>query len=143
MRVVLFILMLTLLPLRGWVGDAMATNMAVAELQSAAQSKISMPPLADQSVKARAGVVVVIKSTSVHGGSAGSDCAGHTAASAAALDDADACTPCAACGACHSASISSVAPAWAAAVHGSTLPAWPADAFLSADAADTQKPPIF
>ena len=142
MRVLLFILMLVLLPLRGWMGDAMATSMAVAELQAAASPKTAMYSVADQASKTRASAGFYAKNESTHAVSAVSDCAGHTAAAQTDTDDADHCTPCSACGACHSASMSSPTPVWAAAVHGATPGVWPADAFLSADAATTQKPPI-
>jgi len=142
MRVLLFILMLTLLPLRGWMGDAMATSMAVAELQAAASAKTAIHSIADQASKTMASVGFDVKNTSNHAVSAMSDCAGHTAAAQTDTDNADHCTPCSACGACHSASMSSPAPVWAAAVHGSTPLVWPADAFFSADAAPGQKPPI-
>lgn len=145
MRILLFILMLTLLPLRGWMGDAMATSMAVAELQAAASPKNAMHSVASQASNTRASTGFDAENTSNHAVSAVSavsDCAGHAAAAVADSGDADHCTPCSACGACHSASMSSPDPVWAAAVHGSTPVIWPADAFLSADAAATQKPPI-
>ena len=140
MRVLLFILMLTLLPLRGWMGDAMATSMAVAELQAVAGSKIAIHSVAGKATDLRAVTGFDAEIPSHSAVAAGSDCTGHTAAADA--DDADHCTPCSACGACHSASMSSTAPALAAAVHGATPMAWLDDAFLSADAAAHQKPPI-
>jgi hypothetical protein len=145
MRVVLFILMLTLLPLRGWMGDAMATGMAVAELKSPSLSQIAMHSIADGLDKSSAGIGFNAQNMTVHQISADttlSDCAGHTAADNMALDDDGHCTPCAACGACHSASMNTAVPQWAPAVHGSAPTARSADAFFSADTAAQQKPPI-
>ena len=145
MRLLLFILMLALLPIRGWMGDAMATGMAVAELQAAANPKTAMHSAANQTSKRMAGSGPNVETTSHHAVSAVSDCAGHAAAAptdANHTDDADHCTPCPACGACHSASMSTAALAWSAVVHGSTPMIWPADAFFSADAVPRQKTPI-
>lgn len=145
MRILLFILMLALLPMRGWMGDAMATSMAVAEMQAAAGPKNAMHSAADQASKRLDGSGFDLETTSHHTVSAFSDCAGHTAAAptgANHTDDADHCTPCPACGACHSASMSTTAPTWATVVHGSTPMIWPADAYFSADAVSRQKPPI-
>jgi hypothetical protein len=142
MRMLLFILMLVLLPIRGWMGDAMATGMALAELQAAAGPKNAMHSAANQASKLMAGSGFNVETTSRH---AVSDCAGHVAAAptdANNTDDADHCTPCPACGACHSASMSTAAHAWSAVVHGSTPMIWPANAFFSADAVPRQKTPI-
>jgi hypothetical protein len=145
MRAVLFILMLVLLPLRGWMGDAMATGMAVAELHAASSTISATHSGAEQAGKVWAKDGFDTKSTSMQAepvAAMPSDCAGHAGADDSAAADADHCTPCSACGACHSASMSTAALDWAAAVHGSAPLAWPADAFFSADAAPHQKPPI-
>ena len=144
MRILLFVLMLALLPIRGWMGDAMATSMAVAELQAAASTKNAVHSVADEANNFRA-TAFEADTTSRHTVSVISDCAGHAAMAptdANHTDDADHCTPCSACGACHSASMSTTAPTWATVVHGSTPMIWPADAYFSADAVSRQKPPI-
>ena len=145
MRVLLFILMLVLLPVRGWMGDAMATGMAVAELHAANSTKPAIHSVADQANKTWAKDSFYTNNASMQAHSvtgAPSDCAGHAGADDSATADADHCTPCSACGACHSASMSTATLDWAAAVHGSAPLAWPADAFFSAVAAPHQKPPI-
>ncbi|MBC7548003.1 MAG: hypothetical protein H7224_05085 [Polaromonas sp.] len=148
MRLLLFILMLTLLPLRGWMGDAMATGMAVAELRAAASPKSTIHSIATSPGKSGPSIGFDEKNLSKVDVSAASvlsstpDCAGHTVADNMATDDDGHCTPCAACGACHSASMSTTDPQWASAVHGTAPKASQADAFFSADAALRQKPPI-
>jgi hypothetical protein len=148
MRMLLFILMLTLLPLRGWMGDAMATGMAVAELQASVSAKN-----VDGAMHSVAGSAINVGTESTFHSkntlsppdapiAAASDCAGHMGAEDSAAADMDHCTPCSACGACHSASMSAIALPWGASLHGAVLTARPDDAFFSADAASGQKPPI-
>ena len=142
MRIVLLILMLTLLPLRGWMGDAMATSMAFAELRASSNSASISIGDADRASKSQAKHVVQVQRPSDYVVLAGTDCEGHTLSGQATSEEAVHCTPCSACGACHSTSISSAGPVWVSAVHGGDLLAMPADAFFSADAASSQKPPI-
>ena len=142
MRILLFILMLTLLPLRGWTGDAMATSMAVAELQAAASPVAAIHSIADMANKSAAETGFDAKDLSSHAVSVVSDCTGHTVSDNMASHDDGHCTPCAACGACHAASMSTETLRGLPAVHGSVPAAWSKDTFFSADAAPSQKPPI-
>ena len=142
MRILLFILMLTLLPLRGWTGDAMATSMAVAELQAAVSPVSAIHSIAKTADRSGADTGLDAENLSFHAVSTVSDCAGHTASEGMALDDDGHCTPCAACGACHAASMSTATLRGLPALHGSVPAAWSKDAFFSADTALRQKPPI-
>ena len=142
MRVLLFILMLTLLPLRGWMGDAMATGMALAELQAVAGAEKAHQSVTDVSSHAKRANGLHTENKSVKAASALSDCTGHAGTDDSAAVDPDHCTPCSACGACHTASMSTATLRGLPAVHGSVPAARSQDAFLSADAAPSQKPPI-
>lgn len=142
MRILLFILMLTLLPLRGWTGDAMATRMAVAELQASVSQVSAIHSIAKKAGKSTANTGFDAKNSSAQAASTVPDCAGHPAPDSMTLDDDGHCTPCAACGVCHAASMSTAAAQGLPSVRGSMFAAWPTDAFFSADMAPRQKPPI-
>lgn len=138
MRAVLFALMIALLPLRGWMGDAMATEMALAQLQSTAK----------------------IMASHAHGTSAGADfyhAAGapeavqegpvaHDCAEPASDDAFHAgiayCGSCAACQACHTLALLPMAADLNNLVSERTLPRAASTPFASAEAALDQKPPI-
>ena len=149
MRALFFALMIALLLLRGWVGDAMANEMALAPLQHPHQA--SQPQLfATKTIAAHAHGISAntrldLQSTlpAVPGAAqAPHDCAGH-----AANDDTFPaafahCPSCDACQACHSVALIpacvNASPAFGPRIE---LPAQAAH-FASADAAPGQKPPI-
>lgn len=134
--------MLVLLPLRGWMGDAMATSMAITELRASSNSASIGVVDANKLSKSQVKEVVQVQSSSGHATFVSPDCEGHTSFDQVSLDEADHCTPCSACGACHAASISTTASTWAAMVHVASLMTWPVDAYFSADEVSRQKPPI-
>lgn len=134
--------MIALLPLRGWMGDAMATQMAVQALQ-AAQAPAASP---DVDEPASSGL------TAPHHGAASSfvvgmasDCARHVsddaAAGGAASVDAN-CENCSACQACHTVALSAVGHRQAAYAPLGPVPGSGMMFFASADPASGQKPPI-
>lgn len=142
MRHLIFALMIALLPLRGWMGDAMATQMAVQALQTA---------------QAPAGLLVGDEPassglTAQHHGAAASfavgmasDCATHvsddSASGGAASVDAN-CENCPACQACHTVALSAVEHRQAAHAPPGPIPGSSMMFFASADPASGQKPPI-
>ena len=134
--------MLTLLPLRGWMGDAMATSMAVAELRSVSNSAAVGGVTVNGDSKSL--IHAHVESENGQGRTilANADCEDHALTGQASTDEDGHCKPCSTCGACHSASMSSIVTLWLAAVHGADLTAFPAEAFFNADAANVQKPPI-
>ena len=134
MRALLFVLMITLLLLRGWTGDAMANDMALASLQH--------PHQLQQSTTKKIAVHAHEISVEAHFDHASAmpaahECAGHAA------DGADGhCQSCDVCQACHSIALTP-ATGDAAPVFGSrTQPRPKADRFASAEAAPGHKPPI-
>lgn len=140
----LFILLITLLLLRGWVGDAMATGMAAGQLEHRPIATERMAGHADAAgVEDHAGHLMAPQEAMPAGHSmAGApDCAGQ-APDQHAQGSGGHCDSCAACQACHTVALSLLAlPTTSLAV----LPALPhssAAQFASAVAALGQKPPI-
>ena len=134
MRALLFVLMITLLLVRGWTGDAMANDMALASLQRPHQAQQSTTKtIADHahgtSEKANLNHELAIPATP--------DCAGHSA------EDADGhCQSCDVCQACRSVALTPAALAAAPAFGSRTQPRAKAARFASAEAVPGHKPPI-
>ncbi len=148
MRIFLFALMIALLPLRGFAGDVMATEMAIV--------------MVGQMQAHRADAIENIAAHADHAGASGhfdahheaaaaqeaamtgNACAGHVAAEQCHSSDSHGDThgSCQACQACHTIALSMafnpVQPVFAS----STLPHLAAAQFASAEAALGQKPPI-
>ena len=141
MRHLLLALLIALLPLRGWVGDAMATQMAAGQLQHpSAQAEVQAAHSHEEEM-ARAhtghhGEAAVQASQTLH------DCAEQTADNSSTHSSDGHCETCAACQACHTVALSPAAPGPVAVFSAPTLPRPAADQFASADAALGQKPPI-
>ena len=124
MRYLVVALMIFLLPLRGWTGDAMATHMAITAVTA---------------VSSETGA------THTHEKSALTDCAGHQGsgqADSSVLKSANGET-CQACQACHTVALSSNIAADSVLFVAPSPPLVTAAQFTSADTALGQKPPIF
>ncbi len=139
MRRFVFVLMIALLLMRGWVGDVMATEMAAGGVQP--------PPSATKIVAshahetgAEADFHTEVETVATGAGTA-PDCTGH--ATDDASHDADShCESCAACQACHTVALWVSPPAVNAVFHDRLTPLSGAAQFASADTALRQKPPI-
>lgn len=136
MRRLLFIFLIALLPLRGWVGDAMAIGMAAQQVRVASISA---------SVKhAHAPLELVHSHQAVSTDTDGA----HVDECHVAADDANShskhshCESCALCQACHSVAISLAAPNALVQLDPALPPQTIVAHFASADAALGQKPPI-
>lgn len=147
MRRPLFIAMIFLLLLRGWVGDAMATGMAAGHLQQ-------FPP-ATESVAAHAHgsraeghfdhAMATEPAASMTHSAAPPDCAGHAAGPSSdpqTPESAGHCDSCAACQTCHTVALSPLAAGTASLAIAPALPHSPAARFASVIATLGQKPPI-
>lgn len=142
MRTLFFALMIALLLLRGWVGDAMTNSMALAPLQPSHPAS----ELRQLAVKTAATAAAHTADEAAHptahptAPDAAPDCAGH----ATANDDAAAthCQSCDACQACHSVALTPPAASPSAAFNPRAQPPAKAARFASADAVPGQKPPI-
>ena len=162
MRVLLFALMIALLPLRGWVSDAMATSMAVMELGAPSHllgnATKSRATHADETgtsssfdaEKTVATALPHLRTSSADTGTAQDpgklneaafDCAGH----AGNTDDtatSDACGACSACLTCHVSAVQADTAALQTFSLQSRAPQLQRRDFASADTAPSQKPPI-
>ena len=138
MRHLLLILMIALLPLRGWAGDAMATGMAAGQLAQVHQRQIATKSIATHAHAASATAHFDHEAAELDARLTVADCAGHGA------DDTDAshCDTCSACQACHTVALADSAPSVPPTFQAFSLPHTAADQFASADAALRQKPPI-
>lgn len=124
MRCLVVVLMILLLPLRGWAGDAMATQMA---------THVTSPAVGIEAGAAR-----------THDMGASSDCAGHQASKQADSSDAKSANgeTCQACQACHTVALSSSTAIDSVLFQAPSPPLVTAAQFTSADTALGQKPPI-
>ena len=135
MRHLLFAVLIALLPLRGWVGDAMATQMAAGQIQhQAVQSAAEAGHLHEDVEMAHTSHAT--ETPALH------DCAELPADGDNSHAADGHCETCAACQACHTVALTPAAPALPPYFSASTLPLPAADPFASADAALRQKPPI-
>ena len=142
MRIVILALMIALLPLRGWAGEVMATEIASAEVirtHQEAQSTINLVAASADiySVKATLGhqQAKSAETLPMH------DCEGHAKADETVSADTH-CDSCPACQACHALGLSTAAVSLNSTFFSSPLPRRAADHFASAIAALGQKPPI-
>ena len=123
MRFLVLALMIVLLPLRGWAGDAMATQMATHMAITAVSSEIA----ADRTHEMSA-----------------TDCAGHSASKQADSSVSKSANgeTCQSCQACHTVALSSSTAIDSVLFQAPSLPLVTAAQFTSADTALGQKPPI-
>lgn len=139
MRHLFLILLIALLPVRGWVGDAMATGMAGTPAQH--QQQVATKMVAGHVHEVGAQGHFDHDAVVAQAGQAAADCTGHASgvASHAASTHCESCT---ACQACHTVALSQFASDLSPVVRGLTLSSIAADQFSSAEAALGQKPPI-
>lgn len=145
MRTLFFALMIALLLLRGWVGDAMANSMALAPLQHAQPSVMAMQmsvPMTLNAAPMSAAPQAAYKAAPDAAHKATHDCAGHTATDDDSTAASTHCQTCDACQACHGVALIPPATSPRTAFNPYTQPPAPAARFASADAAPGQKPPI-
>lgn len=140
MRHLLFAVLIALLLLRGWMGDAMAIQMAAGQLQHQQPTQTDFQAghgheAADETHAGHHEDTVAQAQQALH------DCAGQAADVGNHSADGH-CETCAACQACHTVALSPAATGLLPYFSAPTLPRAAADPFASADAALRQKPPI-
>ncbi len=144
MRILLLALMIALLPLRGWVGDAMAVEMVASALNDAETAIDFAAPHAD-STRPEA------ESDTQTAAMTHADCPGHMAmvtSSDSPADDmqpvhAADCATCAACQICHTVALTPVAWHIGTYALSAIQPQASSHHFASAERAPGFKPPIF
>ncbi|HRA63462.1 MAG TPA: hypothetical protein PLY50_12610 [Burkholderiaceae bacterium] len=138
MRRCLYVLLILLLPLRAWVGDAMATQMS---LPAPAHHAMAHAAVADHGHGGAATDAHAHPAPeAIH--TAADDCAGHMAPNDAdSSDDAAHCGVCAMCQTCHTVAVLEVVQFPYAGQSRPALPLFAATGFTSADRAPALKPP--
>ena len=138
MRLLLVAIMIVLLPVRGWVGDVMATRMAApaALLQVTGVSATGTHAHAATDV---AHDHVAQQATSLP---AISDCADHATASHGSLPDNSACKACVVCQVCNTVALELSTAYFSGHLLAPWVPPSAAPRFASADRALGLKPPI-
>lgn len=141
MRHLLLALLIVLLPLRGWLGDAMATSMATAPLQ---HQQSAMEVIAGHGHEPGAASHSGHEVASHAPAQALHDCAEQADEQSAQAGNAHDghCNTCEACQACHTVALSPVALGLNTSFNAPTQPRAMAAQFTSAPAALGQKPPI-
>ena len=148
MRRPLFIAMIFLLLLRGWVGDAMATGMAAGHLQQVSPATESVAAHAHESWADDHfdhDMAMEPAASMTHSAAIPPDCAGHAAGQTSdpmTPGAAGHCDSCAACQACNTFALSPVTTRTTSLATSPALPHSPAARFASAVATLGQKPPI-
>jgi len=150
MRFLVLALLMVLLPLRGWTGDAMATEMAVSMAAQQMQLTAAAPEKADAHLGHQGH-----ESQESHGDHAAHEATLHLSANTPdCLSHADCdqthgaghnaghCESCSACQACHNVALLVDSDELKPRLNTLWTPTGAADPFASADAAPDQKPPI-
>jgi hypothetical protein len=138
MRRYLYVLLILLLPLRAWIGDAMATQMAfpASAHHATAQATADHGHGDDARSTAHAPPMVLAMPTGA------GDCSGHASQNeASSLDDTAHCGACAMCQTCHTVAVLAVVQFPAAGQSRPAAPLFAAIGFTSADRALALKPP--
>lgn len=141
MRHLLLALLVALLPLRGWVGDAMATQMAAGQIQHAQTQHGATKTIAEHQDTALAAAHFDHEEAEQALTAAEPDCTGHSTGGDTHAADGH-CESCAACQACNTVALSLTGPDLSPVFKSLAPPHPAADHFASADAALRQKPPI-
>jgi len=133
MRHFVLALMIALLPLRGWVGDAMAMEIAAGTLTESVSALESdehhaRPARVDAALDA---------ANAIH-----ADCPGHAPAPDGTPYASSDCKTCADCQICHSVALTPSLPQLASAAVSAVQPLAAAPLFASAERAPGFKPPI-
>ncbi len=122
MRAVWIALLIALLPLRGWVGDAMALGLAPAMAVPAAVADAEEPPCHHAALPAHAGESAPALGLHVHDGAG--------------------CADCAACQICHTVALAIAVPALPAVERALPAPPRVPVRFVSAEPRRDTRPPI-
>ena len=141
MRRCILLIMIALLPMRGWIGDAMATEMASSRSQvNSEQSQSATEIIAGHAHLAGAADYFGYKNVQENSVTPGTDCFDHSGAGEAS--DGAHCNTCTVCQVCHTVALSPGFAGSDAALSLVTPPHSPVALFASADPAHGKKPPI-
>ena len=150
MRALIFAVMITLLLLRSWTGDVMASGTAGASRLHPARQRqpYAIKIIATQAYSTRASAHFFSKSSrqalpaALHGLQTAHHCAEHSASDASPASPFAKSAACGTCPACHGMALPAAAASLLLAFGPRMQPAALSTRFASADAAPSQKPPI-
>ena len=141
MRRWILLIMIALLPMRGWIGDAMATEMASSSSQvNSEQRQYATEIIVDHAHSSGAADHFDYENVQKHSATSGSDCFDHSGAGEAS--DGEHCTTCTVCLVCHTVALSPGFAGSDAALSPVLPPHSPVALFVSADPTHGKKPPI-
>ena len=147
MRRLIFVLMIALLPLRGWMGEAMATEMATMHL--IAVQAINTPATAKFGTKNDVlSHLEAVADTAMPSTAMSADCEMHamskttSAVDASAFDTPPSKELCSHCQACHAVGLADTVQTISASTTHNPAPSAHVNRFASAALALSQKPPI-
>ena len=140
MRHLFLIIMIALLPLRGWVSDAMATGMAATQVEQT--QAVATKILATHADAAGSKAHFDLETMMTAANPTAADCSGHALAAESHSADTH-CESCSICQACHTVGLSPAAAGVSAVFNLGTLPRAAAAQFASAQTALGEKTPIF
>ncbi|NQW92727.1 MAG: hypothetical protein HQ446_01595 [Polaromonas sp.] len=138
MRHLFLIFMIALLPLRGWVSDAMATGMRATQVQ---QLQADPKMVATHVHKTGGEALKDTQTVMAKAAQTAADCSGHASGAEPHAAD-NHCESCTVCQVCHTVALSPTAADVTAVFDLRTLPRAAVAQFSSAEAALRQKPPI-
>jgi hypothetical protein len=147
MRYLVLALMMVLLPLRGWTGDAMATDMAVKITSQKIHQTASVPQQAglhDEHHSHEGSRDQATPDAPIYASADTADCLSHAACDQShdAKHNAVTCESCSACQTCHNVALLVSSDELKPRLNTRWMPYGEADPFASAIAAPDQKPPI-
>ncbi|MEO7159281.1 MAG: hypothetical protein ABIX00_02000 [Polaromonas sp.] len=138
MRHLFLIIMIVLLPLRGWVSDAMATGMLATQVQQQQNTtKIVATHAHKMGTQAHQEAEELVSDAA----QTAADCSGHVSGEEPHTADTH-CASCSVCQACHTVALTPAAADVTAVFNLCTLPRTAVAQFASAETALGQKPPI-
>lgn len=138
MRRLIFILMIALLPLRGWMGEAMATEMATMNL--IATKSMNTPAIVKLSTpNGELNHLETAADTSTLSAAMPADCEMHAMSTSAATPSKQLCSH---CQACHAVGLADTVQIISASAAHNPAPTAHVSQFASAPQALSQKPPI-
>ena len=137
MRHLLVALLIALLPLRGWVGDAMAIQMAA----TVAQSPVTVY-VPDEHGGAARGSTHEHAASELNKATTAADCVGHTPSKNTSSSDTSHCESCVVCQACSSVALVLPSASADATLISLQIPLSAVQRFTSAERALGLKPPI-
>ena len=139
MRHLFLIIMIALLPLRGWVGDAMATGMAATHLQYQSQTATNIIAIHAHASGGKAHFD--LETVATEAARTAADCSDHASGGEPHAADTH-CESCSVCQACHTVALSLTGTDVTGVLNLSTQPFAAGAQFASAETALGEKTPI-